>query len=194
MWYNLSMPYTPPLIPDDDPPGYRPDAPALRLPPDREQPRIWTPDEYSPNYRIILMDLNVALSENFRDMTRYSMSEFVNFVERYRDWMVELLRHEYTVIMTARSERWAKPTLSRIYRQTGWRPQEAWFNDTNLSGSEAHRIKRHLLQTYVYPIHGRAKSRYLAIESNNRTREMYRRENIRAIDCEREGQWEAIPA
>lgn len=144
-------------------------------------------------HRIILMDLNVALSENFGEMQKHVMWDFVRNHERYRQWMVDLLRDEYVILMTARSERWAKPTLRRIQQTTDWRPDEAWFNDTDISGGDAHKIKRHLLRAYVYPIHGTDKSRYLAIESNSRTRGMYAIEGIRAIDCERHGRWEAIP-
>lgn len=151
-------------------------------------------DSEAPNGRIILMDLNVALSENFNEMRNYPFGYFLKEVERYRQWMVELLKDEYVILITAREQRWAKTTLQRIHKQTGWTPQEAWFNDTGIKGSDAPAVKRTLLKNYVFPEHGDTMSQYLAIESNSATREMYRSLGIRAIDCERQGKWHAIPA
>lgn len=148
----------------------------------------------SSGRRIILMDLNVALSENFSEMRRYPMWEFVSSVETFRQWMVELLRDEYTVIITARDIRWREHTLERLHEQTGWEPQEVWFNNTGISGAAAPAVKRQLVTQYVLPRHGATPGNYLAIESNYRTRQMYRGLGIRAIDCERESEWSCIPA
>jgi hypothetical protein len=122
------------------------------------------------------------------------MSHFVTNVETYRDWMVDLLKDEYVILITARDQRWANATLKRIAQQTGWTPQEAWFNDTGISGQYAPQVKKTLLHSYVLPNHGTQMSQYLAIESNVETRRMYQSLGIRAIDCERQGQWHAIPA
>ena len=148
-------------------------------------------DSPSSGQRIILMDLNVALSENFSEMRRYPMWEFVSSVETFRQWMVELLRDEYTIVVTARDIRWRERTLERLHEQTGWTPQEAWFNNTGISGAAA--VKQQLVSQYVLPRHGAAPGEYLAIESNYRTRQMYRALGIRAIDCERDGEWTCIP-
>lgn len=151
-------------------------------------------DLEAPNGRKILMDLNVALSSNFHEMRSYPMSQFVKSVETYRDWMVDLLRDEYVILITAREQRWANDTLKRIHQQTGWTPNEAWFNDTGISGQYAPQVKKSLLTAYVFPQHGMQMSQYLAIESNAETRKMYASIGIRAIDCERQGKWHAIPA
>lgn len=148
----------------------------------------------TPGERVILMDLNVALSENFDDMRKHSFPHFISSVERYRANMVDLLRAEYVVLITARDARWAKATLRRIHEQTGWLPQEAHFNDTGLTGRDAAEVKRRLLHQYVLPEHGTNLSRYLAIESNSDTRKMYAAQGIRAIDCDRHNSWHVIPA
>ena len=151
-------------------------------------------DLEAPNGRKILMDLNVALSSNFAEMRQHHMATFVKSVETYRDWMVDLLRDEYVILITARDQRWANDTLRRIHQETGWTPQEAWFNDTGISGQYAPKVKKALLHSYVFPQHGMQVSQYLAIESNSETRKMYQSLGIRAIDCERQGKWHAIPA
>lgn len=149
-------------------------------------------DEATP--RKVLMDLNVALSSNFHEMRKYHMSTFVKSVETYRDWMVDLLRDEYVILITARDIRWRDETLRRIHSLTGWTPQEAWFNDTGISGQYPAQIKKSLVQQYVFPTHGSNTSQFLAIESNIETRRMYKSMGIQAIDCERQGKWHAIPA
>jgi hypothetical protein len=50
--------------------------------------------------RIILMDLNVALSSNFKEMRHHNFETFVKEVEEYRDWMVDLLRPEFVILIT----------------------------------------------------------------------------------------------
>jgi hypothetical protein len=72
--------------------------------------------------------------------------------------------------MTARPETWTIKTLDRIEEQTGWRPQDACFAPTGWWNPPA--IKEHLLKKDVFPIHGEH-ARYIAIESNPRSREMY---------------------
>lgn len=142
--------------------------------------------------RIILMDLNVALSENFSDMKNYGFVAFITFNEKFRQWLIDLLRDEYVIVITARDTRWKEATLRRILEVSGWNPQEALFNDTGIPGGEAPRIKKTLMEKYVFPKHGEAAD-YLAIESNSNTRRMYAKLGVTAIDCKREGFWTEIP-
>lgn len=148
----------------------------------------------APGERVILMDLNVALSSNFDQMRRHNFVYFITQVESFRQHVVDLLRDEYVIIVTARDARWTRPTLKRIYKTTGWSPQEAVFNDTGISGAEAHRVKERLLLDRILPEHPEIDAgAYLAIESNFRTREMYARHGIRAVDCDRHNRWVALP-
>lgn len=139
------------------------------------------------------MDLNVALSANFKEMRKHSMENFVKDVEEYRDWMVDLLRDEHVVLITARNIKWAIPTLKRIWDTQRWTPNEALFNDTDISGSDAPLIKKHQVINRVFPKYGEDINKYFAIESNPRTREMYTSLGITVFDCEREGKWEKLP-
>lgn len=143
--------------------------------------------------RIVLMDLNVALSSNFGDMKHYAFEEFVKNHETYRQRTVELLRPEYVVLVTARDVKWGIQTLKRIWDQTGWTPQDALFNDTGIKGDQAPLVKRAQLERRIFPRYGDNLKQYYAIESNPRTREMYARVGIAAYDCDREGTWERLP-
>ncbi len=104
--------------------------------------------------------------------------------EQYRQWLVELVRPHTVVLITARPESWMPKTLDRIEEQTGWRPQDVCFAPQGWWNPPA--IKEHLLRKDVFPIHGED-ARYLAIESNPRTRDMYARFSIPSFWVTEEG-------
>ena len=56
--------------------------------------------------RLILMDLNVALSENFSEMKNHSFINFITSEEKFRQWLIDLLKDEYVIVVTARDTRW----------------------------------------------------------------------------------------
>lgn len=125
---------------------------------------------------IILLDLNYTLVANSprHGATPVRMEKRLAG-EQYRQWLVELVRPYTVVLITARPETWTIQTLDRIEEQTGWRPQDACFAPKGWWNPPA--IKEHLLKKDVFPTHG-ADAKYLAIESNPRTREMYARFSI----------------
>lgn len=145
------------------------------------------------NTRIILCDLNVALTSNYHDpqKKRGKFAEWITNHENYRGWLVDLLRNEYVIIVTARPETHKARTLRAIEVQTGWQPQEALF--ANPPGQPAI-VKERALTTYLFPTYGRD-ANYLAIESNPWTREMYARHGVTAINCNRNDDhpWTRIP-
>lgn len=143
--------------------------------------------------RIILMDLNVALSSNFKEMRNHAFETFVKEVEEYRQWMVDLIKSEYVILITARNIKWGVHTLERIQQLTDWVPNEALFNDTGIPGSDAPLIKKKQFLDKIVPKHGDNLEKYYAIESNPRTREMYSSIGVKAFDCEREGSWDRLP-
>lgn len=144
--------------------------------------------------RIVLMDLNVALSSNFGSMYKYGFEDFVKNHENYRQWMVELLRNEYVILITARNIKWAIPTLKRISDKTDWQPNVALFNDTGFDGKDAPKIKEHQMLNHVFQTYGEDPNIYHAIESNAGTRAMYKRLGIPSVhDCARYGRWKKLP-
>lgn len=134
---------------------------------------------------IILLDLNYTLVANSpkRGETPPKMEARLRD-ERYRQWLVELVRPHTVVLISARPESWMLRTLDRIEEETGWRPDDACFAPKGWWSPPA--IKEHLLHKAVFPIHGRD-ARYLAIESNPKTREMYARFDIPCFWVTQEG-------
>jgi hypothetical protein len=134
---------------------------------------------------IILLDLNYTLVANnaARGTTPERMEKRLAS-EQYRQWLVELVRPHAVVLITARPVTWLTQTLSRIEEETQWRPQHACFAPRGWWNPPA--IKEHLLKKDVFPIHG-DDARYMAIESNPRTRDMYAKFSIPCLWVTSEG-------
>jgi len=128
---------------------------------------------------IILLDLNYTLVANnpARGSTPERMEKRLAN-EQYRQWLVELVRPHTVILITAQPETWMIKTLERIEQETGWRPQDACFAPIGWWSPPA--IKEHLLHRDVFPRWGRY-SKYLAIESNPRSRGMYARFDIPSL-------------
>ncbi|MFZ9937963.1 MAG: hypothetical protein ACO3JG_13040 [Luteolibacter sp.] len=134
---------------------------------------------------IILLDLNYTLVAN--SPAHGSMPERMEkrlAGEQYRQWLVDLMRPCTVILMTARPEPWMIKTLDRIQEQTSWRPQDACFALIGWWNPPA--IKQHFLHKRVFPLHGES-ARYIAIESNPRSREMYARHKILCLWVTAEG-------
>lgn len=137
---------------------------------------------------IILLDLNYTLVENSpeRGIDPPPMSARLK-TEIYRPWLVKLVRSHRVILVTARPARWREQTLARIRAQTGWGPQEAYFNDRNLYPPAWKELvlKAHLLTRFD-------PETMLALESNPKTRAMYERNGIRAVPVGNEP-WTRLP-
>ena len=134
---------------------------------------------------IILLDLNYTLVANSpKHGTTPERMERRLAGEQYRQWLVELVRPHTVVLITARPVTWMIKTLDRIEQETGWTPDDACFAPRGWWNPPA--IKEHLLKKDVFPIHGEH-ARYIAIESNPRTREMYGRYEIPCFWVNSEG-------
>jgi hypothetical protein len=134
---------------------------------------------------IILLDLNYTLVANSPayGATPVRMDKRLAS-EQYRQWLVELVRPHTVILMTARPETWMSRTLNRIEEQTCWRPKDACFAPKGWCNPPA--IKQHFLHKRVFPVHGKL-ARYIAIESNPRSREMYARHEIPCLWVTEEG-------
>jgi hypothetical protein len=119
---------------------------------------------------IILLDLNYTLvgnSPKFGTVPPPMRKRMES--EKYRKWLIEMVKPHYVILITARPDSWREATLARIQEQTGWSPQEAYFDEGITRTPPA--IKRDILLTRIFPKHGR--DSLLAIESNPKTRNMY---------------------
>ncbi len=137
---------------------------------------------------IWLLDLNYTLVANSHEKRRPFARQIE--IERYRGWLVDLLRGETVVLITARPARYTRQTLESIARKTGWQPQAACFNDLGLPPPQ---LKPRILVERIFPRFGEDPSLYFGLESNPRTREAYARLGIRSCPVGKEP-WTSLPA
>lgn len=123
-----------------------------------------------------LLDLNQTLIDKPKDAPRIRPFELQIESETYRQWLVEQLRNEYVILITARPKQYRDMTLERIKRLTGWLPQESYFSEIR---SWPHFKKEHLLRKYV--LKKTERERFFGIESNPKTRAVYARYGIDSI-------------
>ena len=119
-----------------------------------------------------LVDLNYTLVGNSPKWGEPRITPFSRQIEleTYRQWLVDFLRDKYAILITARPIRYKEQTLARIFSQTNWQPQEAYFAEISAPPPE---IKEDLLLRYIFPKHGRNGEDFFGIESNPKTRAMY---------------------
>ena len=129
------------------------------------------------NKKICLLDLNYTLVKN--QATTRALRPFSRRMEaeEYRMDLLEAIKDDYVIIITARPDYQAKQTLENIKRKTGWQPQEWYFNDIN---GEPPVFKESALQRFIFPKHGQDSSQFYAVESNPKTRSMYSKYGIAA--------------
>lgn len=97
--------------------------------------------------------------------------------EEYRTDLIDAIRDDYVIIITARPDYQMRQTMENIRRKTGWQPNEWYFNDID---ADPPTFKESALQRFVFPKHGADGATYYAVESNPRTRTMYHRYGIEA--------------
>lgn len=128
-----------------------------------------------------LVDLNYTLVGNSPKWGAPRVFPFSKQIEQetYRQWLVDFLKDKFTILITARPDRYREQTLERILAQTGWQPQEAYFAEFQATPPE---IKEHLLLNYIFPKHGKTDSEYFGIESNPKTRAMYKKYGVISLE------------
>ena len=135
---------------------------------------------------ICLLDLNYTLVGNQADTRMLRPFSRRMEAEEYRADLIEAIRDDYVIIVTARPDYQMKQTMANIKRKTGWQPQEWYFNDTN---AEPPVFKESALRRFILPRHGAQNgpegAHYYAVESNPKTRAMYARFGIEAAPYDR---------
>ena len=127
-----------------------------------------------------LVDLNYTLVGNSPKWGEPRITPFSRQIEQetYRQWLVDFLRDKYAILITARPIRYKEQTLARIFNQTNWQPQEAYFAEISAPPPE---IKEDLLLRYIFPKHGKNGEVFFGIESNPKTRAMYGKYDIDSL-------------
>lgn len=127
-----------------------------------------------------LVDLNYTLVGNSPKWGEPRITPFSRQIEQetYRKWLVDFLRDKYAILITARPTRYKEQTLERIFNQTNWHPQEAYFAEIS---APPPKIKEDLLLRYIFPKHGKNGADSFGIESNPKTRAMYERYGIKSL-------------
>ena len=131
--------------------------------------------------KICLLDLNYTLVGNQRETRLIRPFNARMRAEEYRTDLIEKIRDDYVIIVTARPDYQMQETMENLYRKTGWKPQEWYFNDID---AQPPIFKESALRRFVFPKHGEAPEQYYAVESNPRTRAMYARHGICAAPYE----------
>ena len=127
---------------------------------------------------IILLDLNYTLVGNSAEIKTIRPYQNKIRAERYRDWLVELIKDYYVILITARPDYQKEMTIKSFKEQLkGWMPDEMYFQEENDAPPIA---KEKLLNKYILPNHGLERN-YLGIESNPRTKKMYKNYGIDSV-------------
>ena len=103
---------------------------------------------------ICLLDLNYTLVGNQADTRMLRPFSRRMEAEEYRADLIEAIRDDYVIIVTARPDYQMKQTMANIKRKTGWQPQEWYFNDIN---AEPPVFKESALRRFILPRHGMAR-------------------------------------
>lgn len=130
---------------------------------------------------VVLLDLNHTLAENSAERFAFAgqYAAWIAEHERYRRWLVELLRERTVVLVTARHVRYEVATLERIAEACdGWKPDECHFRDTDEAPPA---FKARTYAEVIAPRRGVDPTGYLGLESNAATRRAYGRLGIRSV-------------
>ena len=127
---------------------------------------------------VILLDLNATYAANASQVHIMQRGIYNVQQEFYRSWLTTMLRHRTVVMLTTRPSRYQDETMKHILDIEDWAPGLAVFNAWFLPAPDA---KLKMLRETVYPTFGEpAPGRYVAIESNIKTRAMFSQQSIPA--------------
>ena len=98
------------------------------------------------------------------------------FNRQYEHELVNKIKDNYVILITASPYETSFDSLKHIEENTDLKIFESYWN----FGKRPHELKEYWLEKAVFTTHGDDPSKYLAIESNKDTREMYARFGIEA--------------
>ncbi|MBE6498068.1 MAG: zinc ribbon domain-containing protein [Methanobrevibacter sp.] len=128
-----------------------------------------------PKDKIILLDLNYTLISNSWAI-RYEKLPGKIEKRQYEHELVELIKDNYVILITASPYYTSFDSLKHIEENTDLKIDESYWN----FGKRPPALKKYWLENAVLPTHGYDPEKYLAIESNEKTREMYGKFGIEA--------------
>lgn len=127
--------------------------------------------------KICLLDLNYTLVANQAQTHGIRPFSARLAAEEYRGDLIDAVRSDLVILVTARPRGQEKQTLDNIQRKTGWLPDEWYFNDVHAAPPV---FKESALIRFVLPKYGDRLSDFYAVESNPTTRIMYATHQISA--------------
>ena len=128
-----------------------------------------------PKDKIILLDLNYTLISNSWAIRHDEYPDKI-FNRKYEQELVNKIKDNYVILITASPYETSFDSIKHIEENTDLRIAESYWN----FGKRPHDLKEYWLKKAVLPTHGDDPSKYLAIESNEDTRDMYARYGIEA--------------
>lgn len=125
--------------------------------------------------RIILLDLNYTLIANSWQIRHDKLPQKI-YNRKYEHDLIDLIKDNYVILITASPDYTSSDSLKHIEENTDLKIDESYWN----FGKRPPELKRYWLEKAVLPAHGDTPEKYLAIESNPKTREMYAEFGIEA--------------
>ena len=121
-----------------------------------------------PKDKIILLDLNYTLISNSWKI-RYDKYPKKILNRQYEEELVNKIKDNHVILITASPYYTSFDSLKHIEENTDLKIAESYWN----FGKRPPELKEYWLKKAVLPTYGYDSSKYLAIESNEDTREMY---------------------
>ena len=128
-----------------------------------------------PMDKIILLDLNYTLISNSWKI-RYDKYPKKILNRQYEEELVNKIKDNHVILITASPYYTSFDSLKHIEENTDLKIAESYWN----FGKRPPELKEYWLKKAVLPRYGNDPSKYLAIESNKDTREMYAKFGIEA--------------
>ena len=128
-----------------------------------------------PKDKIILLDLNYTLISNSWKI-RYDKYPKKILNRQYEEELVNKIKDNHVILITASPYYTSFDSLKHIEENTELKIAESYWN----FGKRPPELKEYWLKKAVLPRYGNDPSKYLAIESNKDTREMYAKFGIEA--------------